>query len=143
MEFEVSSTHPSQIDVYYSRHKYQQMQIAIDNEDNAPLALGSLHVFQLKRYLIIWLAAKEEYVLKIGKKNLPAPNYDLRFFADSIPGQMPSLALGEVLLDKKQVEAGRTIFNSKNFIWSAIVIVALLLGYMAVKMAKDVGKPEN
>jgi hypothetical protein len=48
--------------------------------DNQPLEVVSLRAFQLKRYVIAWLSATNEYMLKIGSESLPAPSYDLRFF---------------------------------------------------------------
>ena len=51
------------------------------------------------------------------------------------------LTVGDITVYKKPiVSSGISFFNSKNFIWAAILIVALLLGYMAMKMAKDMGK---
>ena len=141
-EFEASSTHATQLDIEGSR--FSQFQIVFNNEDNPPLELGSLQAFQLNRYIIAWLSSSNEYNLKIGSENLPAPSYDLRFFSDSIPSQIPSLTIGDVLVQKKKISAdGLSIFTSKNFIWAAILIVAMLLGYIAVNLAKDVGKSSS
>ena len=138
-EFEISSTHPTHLDVEGDRRK--EFQIVINDEDNPPLELVSLQAYQLNRYLITWLSSSNEYVIKIGGESLPAPSYDLRFFSDSIPKQLASLPVGDVVLHKKQgSSSGTSFFTSKNFIWTALVLVALLLGYMAIKLAKDVGK---
>jgi hypothetical protein len=138
-EFEVSSTHSTQLDMLGSR--LRGFRIVIDNDDNPPLELVSLRAYQLNRYLITWLSSSNEYVIKIGGESLAAPSYDLRFFSDSIPKQLVSLAVGDVMVGNKQVSSSHTaFFTSKNFIWAAIIIVALLLGYMAVNLAKDVGK---
>lgn len=138
-EFEVSSTHPSQLDIEGGRLK--KFQIVINNEDNPPLELSSVKAYQLNRYLIAWLSTSNVYMIKIGNENLPTPSYDLRFFSDSIPNQLAALPIGDVMVHKKQESSSRaSFFTSKNFIWAAIIIVALLLGYMAVNLAKDVGK---
>ena len=137
--FEVSSTLPTQLDIAGSRLK--DFQIVIDNEDNPPLELVSLKTFQLNRYVIAWLSSHDEYLLKIGNEKLPAPSYDLHFFSDSIPKQIDGLMVGDITVyEKPMAPSGTSFFNSKNFIWAAILIVALLLGYMAMKLVKDMGK---
>jgi hypothetical protein len=138
-EFEVSSTHPTQIDIPDSR--FREFQIVIDNDDNPPLELVSLQAYQLNRYLITWLSSGSEYVIKIGGESLLAPSYDLRFFSDSVPNQLASLSAADVVVHKTQeLSTSTSFFTSKNFIWAAMIIVALLLAYMAVNLAKDVGK---
>ncbi|MBS1680906.1 MAG: hypothetical protein JST48_04270 [Bacteroidetes bacterium] len=137
-EFEVSSTHPTQL---YVQSRLKEFQIIIDNEDNQPLELTSLRAYQLNRYLITWLSANNDYIIKIGSENLMAPSYDLRFFSDSIPKQIASLPVGGALVyEKKEPLPDTSFFTNKNFIWTAIVLVVLLIGYMAVSLAKDVGK---
>lgn len=137
-EFEVSSTHPTQLDV---QNRFKEFQIVINNEDNPALELSSLRAYQLNRYLITWLSSSNEYTIKIGGESLAAPSYDLRFFSDSIPKQLVSLPAEELIVYKKKESlSSASFFTSKNFIWAAIIIVALLLGYMAVGLAKDVGK---
>ncbi len=138
-EFEISSTHPTQIDTKGSR--FQEIQIVIENDDDTPLELVSFTALQVRRYVITWLSSSKEYQLKIGKRNLPSPSYDLRFFTDSIPKQIESIAAGPVQINKKkETPYSFSFFTTKKFIWAAVIIVVLLLAYLSMKMVKEMGK---
>jgi hypothetical protein len=131
---ELTSTHPAMLSLNYG--KLRKLSLVIDNADNQPLTIRSVQAFQLNRYVTAWLEADKSYSLIIGEKDLPAPNYDLAYFKEKIPSAPPVL-LPEpfILLNAASAKSSSdTIFKSPAFIWSAIVLVGLVLGYMSWKM---------
>lgn len=134
--FEISSKQVSFIDL--PELKTKELMLRIENDDNPGLVVGSIEVFQRKRYLIAFLKKENEYTLKIGEEDLAAPRYDLTFFKDSIPNQTPVLALGAVtLFEGSETAKSTTLFTNQLVIWLAIIGVVLLLGFMSVKLIRE------
>ena len=120
----------------------KEFMIEIENEDNPPLAISTVKMFQLNRYLTTWLKKGDQYMIKFGLPDLTAPVYDLAFFKDSIPKQVNALEARDIqLLKKTETETSDTFFTSKSVIWVAIVAVMLVLGFMSVKLAREASKP--
>lgn len=140
--FELTSGRSAIIEL--SNVRAQEFLISIDNQDNPPLNISEVKVFQLNRYLTAWLEQGESYSLKFGQRQLSAPNYDLKYFRDSIPDQVAILKVANIKkLDKIEAKASDTFFNSKAFIWIAIVAVMLVLGVMSVKMVREASQTED
>ena len=140
--FELTSGRSAVIEL--SNVRAQEFLISIDNQDNPPLSLSEVKVFQLNRYLTTWLEQDESYSLKFGQRQLTAPNYDLKYFRDSIPDHVAILEVANIKkLDKTEAEVSDTFFNSKAFIWIAIVAVMLVLGVMSVKMVREASQAEE
>lgn len=134
--FEVSSKQVSFIDL--PELKTKELMLRIENDDNPGLVVGSIEVFQRKRYLIAFLEKENEYSLKFGKEDLAAPRYDLTFFKDSIPNQTSLLSLGAItLFERSGAATSTTIFTNQLVIWLAIIGVVLLLGFMSVKLIRE------
>lgn len=121
----------------------QEFLIEVDNQDNPPLEFSAVKALQLNQYLTALLSKGKSYTLRFGQPKLHAPIYDLRFFRDSIPGEVKVLQLTETkILKKTEAEISDTFFTSKSFIWAAIVVVMVVLGFMSVKMAREASQSE-
>ena len=124
--------------VELTRLRSREFLIEIENEDNPPLIISTVKVFQLNRYLTAWLNKNVQYTLQFGQPGLKAPVYDLLFFKDSIPRQVPVLEAGAIkILTTSKTGDQETFFASKNIIWAAIVVVMLILGYMSLKLIRE------
>jgi hypothetical protein len=115
----------------------KELVVKISNQDNQPLVVSGAQLFQLNRYLVVWLAAAKNYTITVGEERQAAPDYDLGFFRDSIPAEPVQLSTGDLLLSETALEASTTIFTNRNIIWVAILLVIVLLGYMSRKLIKE------
>ncbi len=95
----------------------------------------------MNRYLVAWLKKDEPYKLKFGDEKIGQPDYDLTFFKDSIPDQLPVLKFSNIsTIEEARAEPSPTFFTTKYFIWVAIVAVIAVLGFFSIRLIKDVQK---
>lgn len=123
-------------DQFYAKDFY----LLIYNEDNAPLQIKGVRAYQLNTYLIASLKKGETYQLKFGQPDLNAPQYDLAYFKDKFPPDIPILQPAAILANtsKQQTTGPNTAwFANKMLIWAALGLVILLLAYMSFQMVKD------
>src|SRR5690606_23909616 len=110
----------------------------IRNEDNPPLALDSIQVYQLNRYMVAYLKNADSYKLKAGHKLLP-PVYDLASFKNKIPPTAEVIipAPFQVYATADEATANSTFFNSKLWIWAALIVIIGALAFMSVRMIRE------
>jgi hypothetical protein len=143
--FALISTHAASIGLG-GRHsnpsgmKLQNLKLVIENNDNPPLQIDFVKAFQLNRYATAYLKKGTTYQIKMGDSKISAPVYDLNFFRDSIP-EKPTLLIptGIEAISMPSQTQPSTLFNTTLLIWVAIVVVAIVLGYMSVKMVREKG----
>jgi hypothetical protein len=126
--------------------------LRIDNEDNLPLIIDSVSAFQVKHYLVAELEKDNRYVLRFGNDSLPPPEYELRYFKEKIPAAPPVIrtrARTEIsakmispssmkgLAEEKKAGNTPALLRDPRFIWAAIAAVIQLLGFMTVKMLRE------
>ncbi len=119
--------------------KVKELYLLIDNKDNPPLQISAVEAYQLNRYLSAWFEKDKNYMLKLGAEGLQQPDYDIAYYKDSIPKDIPLLATSSLKnIEKPAVlVASNTFFSNKNIIWAAIIGVIVLLGFMSTKMIKE------
>lgn len=140
--FEVNSKKASVLNLPLSKTK--SFRIVIENDDNPPLRLNFVKVYQLNRYLTTWLEKDGQYKIMFGDKKINRPNYDITFFKDSIPAS-PLVVNPESIVaieSKIREQHSQAFFTSKYFIWTAIMVVIITLGLMSVRMIRDTSKTE-
>lgn len=121
---------------YFSDFEEKEFYITIENEDNPPLGNITIEAYQLNRYLITHLEAKKDYKLIFNNERIKTkPNYDISHFKSSIDDNIPMLGTNDILpiLYKEK----NKVSSSKIWMWLAIGIVALLLGYISYKMIAE------
>ena len=134
--FTVSSRQPAVIDL--NGEQGNEFVLEIENEDNPVLQVGNLRVDQLNRYLVAWLTKGQRYALKFGSPELQAPRYDLVNFSDSIPANLPNVKAGPLkTIEQVRAAESATIFTSRILIWVAIIAVIGVLGFMAIRMVRE------
>jgi hypothetical protein len=143
--FELNSYSLNEFDLSNFREK--ECYLIIDNDDNRPLKLNAIEVWQLTHYLKTYLEKGKQYKLVYGDSLAQAPVYDLRHFVDSIPTILPTLpvstleekSLNTNQIKKEQIKEARW-FEDKVFIWVAIGAMALFLFFMSWKMLGEMKK---
>lgn len=124
--------------------KTNHLLIEIRNGDNQPLSIGEIKAYQSDEYLVSYLEAKQSYRFLVGDSSAQAPEYDLKFFADSIRGNTPVIKHEAVI---KNTDYAATVKPAgKNYtvlIWVAIIVSLGLLLLLTLKMTKEVKKKEG
>ncbi len=139
--FVLSSMHENEF--HLGNKKLTELKLVVFNEDNQPLTLDSLEAFQVKHYLVADLKKDAQYFFRCGNDTLPAPVYDLVYFKDKIPADAPVISSGSVKDISVTVEIAEPeipFFKDKRFIWGALGLVALLLGFMSFRMLREMKK---
>ena len=116
----------------------QKLKINISNYDNEPLLIDSVQVNGYVHELIARFTKPATYYLTYGNKEAVKPNYDIKRFVSKIPETLAVLNLGkELLIDKEKVIGKEPLFKNKNWLWTVMVIIILLLGWFSIKMMKS------
>lgn len=128
--------------------KTRQLRIDIANADNAPLVISDAAGFQESVCLLAYLKASSGYQVLAGNAKAIAPEYDLKYFTDSLKEKPADLLVGRLqpMNDKDQPPGTTEIPNPKKtaghkdhsgiLLWSIITLVLLLLIYLSVKLAR-------
>lgn len=124
-----------------SKHqKIQHLKIIIYNEDNMPLEIESISVKYPIHKLAFRLPEKAGCTLFYGNHKATKPNYDLSYFKNKIPNELPNVALGNevnVATLSASVSKSNKIIN-KYFIWLFLGFTILLLAGFSLKMLRSV-----
>jgi hypothetical protein len=130
--------------IAFSNYPVKEVFLIIDNFDDKPLYIKSATGFQLNHYLTANLDGESTYTLKFGNPKLDPPVYDLKFFADSIPDNLPHITTGSISVINKENSqiSDKPFYSSPIFLWIVLGLVALILGMITLKMVKDMKKNE-
>ena len=133
---ELNSNRPGEI---FLDTRANKLQLQITNGDNLPLKIADIKLLQADRYIVAYLEAGKSYELFTGDTKAEAPNYDLKFFTDSIHGKIPKISHDEVM---KNVTYSISVTENKTdyslFIWLAIAVVLLVLSFLTYRMIIEV-----
>ncbi|WP_432328592.1 hypothetical protein ACRQ5D_06945 [Mucilaginibacter sp. P25] len=124
--------------------KANHLLIEISNGDNQPLSIGEIKAFQSDEYFISYLEAKQSYRFLVGDSLAQAPEYDLKFFADSIGGNTPVIKHEAVVKNTDYAVAVKPAGKDYTvLIWVAIIVSLGLLLLLTLKMTREVKKKEG
>ncbi|SDG83115.1 hypothetical protein [Mucilaginibacter gossypii] len=124
--------------------KANHLLIEISNGDNQPLSIGEIKAFQSDEYFISYLEAKQSYRFLVGDSLAQAPEYDLKFFADSIGGNTPVIKHEAVVKNTDYAVAVKPAGKDyTGLIWVAIIVSLGLLLLLTLKMTREVKKKEE
>jgi hypothetical protein len=119
--------------------------IDISNKDNSPLLVQSAATGQLDQYLLAYLQPGLHYRLLAGNTHATAPEYDLKYFVDTVGKDLAEVRAGPPQRVLKP--ATPTPLPAKDhsgiLLWSIITGVLLLLLLMSVKMVKAIPKKDE
>jgi hypothetical protein len=132
----------------------RRLRIDIANADNAPLVIGKVACFQTTRYLLAYLRAGDAYQLFTGNPQAIVPDYDLKYFTDSLKATPRNLSIESIqkigsqdqptvitpTVTSKDTTAGKN--HSGLLLWSCLLAVLLFLVYFSVRMVKAIAKKD-
>jgi hypothetical protein len=131
--------------------KTRRLRIDIANGDNAPLVVTEISSFQKARYLIAYLKAGGSYEVLTGNALATPPEYDLKYFTDSlrstpsvlVPGPIRQTSVSNIQpvapIEKKP--GGER--SGGLLLWSILLAILILLVYFSVQMTKAIKKKER
>lgn len=122
------------------RFKSSHLKMEISNKDNLPIRIVDVMAFQQKNYIITYLRADMFYQLKFGSSKADFPVYDLTYFKENIPYQIPELKT----LNIRQVhKADQPIIKKKIwsikpvYLWIAVTLIGLVLILLTARLFID------
>ncbi len=117
-----------------------KLELQIDNGDNAPLTIDSIKVFQVNHYIVSYLEKGQQYKILTGDTSAKAPEYDLKFFTDSIRN-VKELNAGAVMKNAAYtVPVTKKQSDRTYLIWGAVIVALLALSLLTWKMVTELGK---
>lgn len=136
--YELSSLSPSIWET--EKQKLKELTIIIENYDNSPLKADAVKFYQLNKYLIAKLDPGETYFVKAGNKTLKHPEYDLKYFANSISDSIQLIKTKSSELDENNKSSVTEVVFTKTILWIVIAVVVLLLGFFSIRMIREMGR---
>jgi len=145
-ETTLSATSNNQI--FLDQVQAQHLILEISNDNNPLLQIDHINCYLRSQFIIAYLEQKGSYTLKFGNKNLNAPVYDLAYFEEVIPSQIPVLETKDLnIIKSPDKPVTKTIeppyYNKKTFLWAVIIGVAILLLLITSKMLNEMNKKKN
>ena len=120
----------------------KDFEIEIENLDNEPLEIKEIKLLQNQIYLIADLDVSKNYEIVVDS-TLSKPQYDLEKF---LPKDLTKLRLIRISNFKKisSYNASKTkqFWQTKWFLWTAIVVAGLIIAYFAFGLLKEVEKKD-
>jgi hypothetical protein len=119
----------------------KEFTIEIDNQDNQPLDISKIKVFQNAISVVADLKANEKYEFVIDS-TLTKPQYDLVNFTQNISTELPEATVSNLkkIVSESKDASEKAFWQKPIFLWSAIFSTLLLLAYFVFSMLKDVEK---
>jgi len=119
--------------------------VTIDNGDDPPLPLQAVRLQMIQRQLCFDAAAGAAYTLFYGDPALLAPRYDYAALFTADENAAAATLENEENNPAYQPRPDQRPFTEKHpgLLWTALVLVVLVLGIVALRTAKQTGLPPN
>jgi hypothetical protein len=127
--------------------KTKLIKIDVTNGDNPPLTLKTVAGYELNQSLIAYLEKGQQYILRFGNDKSSAPDYDIKFFVDSLNKPLQKIDHGQITADppnKHTLEAKKSM--PAWWVWVAIGLVIITLLFLTYKMTSEIdlkSKPKS
>ena len=140
--FELNSKNKNTFEL--SNLSAKEFTLEIENQDNPPLKIDNIQLFQKPIYLIANLKEKERYEIVIDT-SLTRPSYDLgNFISNKIKSIEEAKITDFYKIEKKDdVLKAKSFWQTSAFMWICIVLGGLLVVYFALSLLKDIGNESN
>lgn len=124
----------------YVSAKAGKILLMILNEDNPPLVVISVQVYQLKQSLVAYLERQRAYRIVFGNPNALPARFDLQFFTDSIGGRLPAVSHSGIIRMQNINQARKPNGIPAWMMWGAGGLALLVLLMLTLKMTKEVSR---
>jgi len=119
----------------------KEFTIEIDNQDNQPLVISNIRLFQNTLAVVADLKSNEKYEVLIDT-TLAKPNYDLGNFSENFSSDLPEVSILNLqkINSKIQDASEQSFWQHPVFLWCTIFLTLGLLSYFVFNMLKEVEK---
>ncbi len=133
----LSSVEPAQT-IRFTARVARHFRILIHDQDNEPLTIEGVSAGVHEPRINVRLSGAERYFLAFGCKSLfqRRPNYDITQDLASLNERPPVLKLAPLNSFVSPVKSAEGLFSNSLWLYGALVLVAGLLGWMAIGMMK-------
>lgn len=116
--------------------------IEIENKDSNALNFSAITFFQEPLYAVVALKKQERYSIKTGDKTAKTPEYDLSFFRNNIPENLPEALIKNIvtLNQKSDSTKQESPWQKSWFMWSCIGVSGLVILFFILNLVKDLSK---
>jgi hypothetical protein len=119
--------------------KTNSLILEIANGDDKPLTVQAVKTAELNQYLLTYLQPGADYRLLAGNAHAMAPDYDLKYFADSLGQDPHELGSGPLQPIVHGPSAGPAPADHRGLmLWIILGVVLLLLTYLSLNMTKAI-----
>jgi hypothetical protein len=122
------------------RFAAKEFMIKIFNGDNPPRPITEVITSQVKKEVVAYLEAGEEYSLLMGNPKIEAPKYDLEHFRDSISNIKP-LSYQAIQPSIKTIVKEKK--GSNTSLWLIIIVVLGVLSFFTWNLTRELKKSKN
>ncbi len=120
----------------------KDFEIEIDNLDNEPLEIKEIKLLQHQFYLIADLDVSKNYEIVVDS-TLSKPQYDLVKFLPNDLTQLNVIRISDFKkISSNKASITQQFWQTKWFLWTAIVVAGLIIGYFAFGLMKEVEKKD-
>ena len=118
--------------------------LEIDNQDNPPLIIEEIQVFQKPIYLVANLNQQENYIFSINN-NLKQPKYDLGNFITDKTNVVAELFVTDFskIQHKKEILQISSFWQTSFFMWLCIALGSVIVLYFAFGLLKDINNNQE
>lgn len=119
----------------------KELIIEIDNQDNPPLDITKINLFQFQKKILADLKAGETYTLDINPQ-LSTPQYDLVNSGINLNQNYPDATITDLKETDHSThpETGKAFWQTPFFVWACIIIAIVIIGFFALGLIKDMNK---
>lgn len=117
--------------------------IEIDNQDNPPLAIKNVHLFQTPNYLLAHLEQGQQYEITVSTTR-EKPSYDIVNFLPTENELLEVVTVENFKPVKKSVQVAQkpNFWQTNWFLWTSIILAGLIIAYFAFGLLKEVGQKD-
>ncbi len=100
---------------------------------------------ELNRYVLTYLQPGNGYDLLAGNPGATAPEYDLKYFTDSLSRDPEELTAGPLSPIRPGLEPETKVApdHSGPVLWIILILVLLSLAFLSIKMANAIRKKHD
>ncbi|MBU3677097.1 MAG: DUF3999 family protein [Chitinophagaceae bacterium] len=117
---------------------HEKFTLEIQNKNDPPLPIDSIVGYQLNTYIVAELKAEAPYFIYVGDSTLNSPTYDLVYFENNIPHQLPDAQVNEPIKKVEPIDGENKRQNERYLIGGAMVLLALFLLFITKNLMKKI-----
>lgn len=120
----------------------KEMYLEIDNKDNPKLEIKTLQFMQESVYLVASLSRNGAYKITAGNDKLDVPDYDISDVTNTTKKLLPIAEIHSIVYEQTEnpTKPSLSFWQQAWFMWSCIGVAALMIGYFALSLLKDLSK---